>query len=205
MMTEARRPTRSELKRAAILAAARQEFEEKGFQGTSMDAISARAEVSKRTLYNHFASKEALFGQITECLWQQDDSLVYQAGEPLEPQLARLAENKLELMASPGYIGLARSVMGEYMRSPELAQAAMARFEETEDGATLWFRAAIEAGRLKPADPKVVAHQFYGLLKTFAFWPQLLAHQEAPTGEARDQVVADTVAMILARYGQTMP
>ncbi|MBY5990611.1 TetR/AcrR family transcriptional regulator [Ferrimonas balearica] len=199
-MSQSPRPTRSEQKRAAILAAARLEFEEKGFQGASMDGISARAEVSKRTLYNHFANKEALFGQITECLWQQDDALEYRPDAPLAEQLSALAVKKLDLMAAPGYIGLARSVMGEYMRSPELAQAAMARFEQSEDGASAWFAAAMADGRLAPGDPKVVAHQFYGLLKTFALWPQLLAHVPAPPPEARAALVADTVALILGRY-----
>ena len=54
----------SERKRQAILNAAISEFLANGFRGSSMDAISTRAEVSKRTVYNHFESKEALFQAI---------------------------------------------------------------------------------------------------------------------------------------------
>ena len=32
-----------------------------GFSNVSMDAIAERAEASKRTVYNHFENKEALF------------------------------------------------------------------------------------------------------------------------------------------------
>ncbi|CAM3438221.1 TetR/AcrR family transcriptional regulator [Parendozoicomonas haliclonae] len=201
-MPSSQKLTRSELKHSAILEAARLEFAEHGFQNTSMDGVSARAGVSKRTLYNHFSSKEELFDKITECLWKQDDSIVYCPKRPLKQQLRQLAEKKLELMASPGYVGLARSVMGEYMRSQEMAQAAMARFEENEDGVSIWFQAAMQDKRLREGDPKMIAHQFYGLLKTFALWPQLLAHQPAPTNEERDVIIEQSVDMILAYYQQ---
>ncbi|MET0129737.1 MAG: helix-turn-helix domain-containing protein, partial [Stenotrophomonas chelatiphaga] len=67
-MTLPDRPTRlTDRKRAAILDAAVAEFRAFGFAGTSMDRIAATAEVSKRTVYNHFASKDELF---TAILWQ---------------------------------------------------------------------------------------------------------------------------------------
>ena len=58
---EQRRTPRSLLKRSAVLAAAVAEFQELGFTGTSMDRVAQRAEVSKRTVYNHFPSKDDLF------------------------------------------------------------------------------------------------------------------------------------------------
>ena len=45
-------------KREAIIQAAIAEFRDNGFKVTSMDRIAARAEVSKRTVYNHFPSKD---------------------------------------------------------------------------------------------------------------------------------------------------
>ena len=51
-------------KRAAILDAAEAEFRQAGYEATSMDRIAASAGVSKRTVYNHFPSKEVLFAQI---------------------------------------------------------------------------------------------------------------------------------------------
>ena len=56
--------TRSEQKRAAVLAAAQAEFQEKGFALSSMDAIAARAAVSKRTVYNHFQVKKPCLMQL---------------------------------------------------------------------------------------------------------------------------------------------
>ena len=56
--------TLSEQKHLDILEAASNLFKECGFSDVSMDAIADRAGVSKRTVYNHFGSKEALFEAI---------------------------------------------------------------------------------------------------------------------------------------------
>ena len=48
-------------KRRAILEAARTVFGQGGFSRTSIDLVTAEAQVSKRTVYNHFSDKEDLF------------------------------------------------------------------------------------------------------------------------------------------------
>jgi TetR/AcrR family transcriptional repressor of mexJK operon len=55
---------RSEVKRAAILSAAWALFLADGYEGASVDAIAARADVSKRTVYDHFGGKEHLFSAV---------------------------------------------------------------------------------------------------------------------------------------------
>ncbi|MDZ4761428.1 MAG: TetR/AcrR family transcriptional regulator [Alphaproteobacteria bacterium] len=45
----------------AILWAAKSVFTQRGYELASMDEIAAKADMTKRTLYNHFASKETLF------------------------------------------------------------------------------------------------------------------------------------------------
>jgi TetR/AcrR family transcriptional regulator of autoinduction and epiphytic fitness len=51
--------------------AAIQEFDSHGFQKTSIDQIAKTANVSKRIVYNHFPSKDALFTEITAIMWEQ--------------------------------------------------------------------------------------------------------------------------------------
>src|SRR5215469_4754060 len=85
-------------KRAAIVAAAIDEFLAAGFDATSMDRIAASASVSKRTVYNHFPSKEALFAAILRQLWDASaggDTPAYRAREPLRAQLIELLLRKL--------------------------------------------------------------------------------------------------------------
>ncbi|WP_112133565.1 TetR/AcrR family transcriptional regulator [Glycomyces dulcitolivorans] len=69
--TPARR-AQAEAKRAAILDAAEELFVASGYELTSVDAIAARAKVSKRTVYDHFGDKQSLFwavlGRVDEIL-----------------------------------------------------------------------------------------------------------------------------------------
>lgn len=76
-------------KRQAIVEAAIAEFRSSGFESTSMDKIAATAGVSKRTVYNHFPSKDELFAQILHELWNSSAS---QAEQPYDPAV-RCASN----------------------------------------------------------------------------------------------------------------
>ncbi|TDR85216.1 TetR family transcriptional regulator [Enterovirga rhinocerotis] len=49
-----------------ILAAAQAEFARRGYDGARVDAITARAKVSKNLLYHHFGSKEDLYIRVLE-------------------------------------------------------------------------------------------------------------------------------------------
>lgn len=51
---------------ADILAAATREFGEKGFAGARIDEIAAATRTSKRMIYYHFGSKEALYLAVLE-------------------------------------------------------------------------------------------------------------------------------------------
>jgi TetR/AcrR family transcriptional repressor of mexJK operon len=58
------RRRRSEGKKTAILDAAETLFVTDGYERTTVDAVAARAQVSKRTVYNHFSDKEVIFLQV---------------------------------------------------------------------------------------------------------------------------------------------
>jgi AcrR family transcriptional regulator len=53
-------------KRAAILAAGLRVFGRDGYTRASIDLIAAEADVSSRTIYNHFGGKENLFHHVIE-------------------------------------------------------------------------------------------------------------------------------------------
>jgi|TARA_B100000676_G_C17445018_1_gene516105 TetR/AcrR family transcriptional regulator of autoinduction and epiphytic fitness len=62
--------TLSDLKREAIIQAATQAFQEFGVKGASMDKLAELANVSKRTVYNHFSTKEDLVMHLVTEQWQ---------------------------------------------------------------------------------------------------------------------------------------
>lgn len=63
---EPRRSGRSERKRTAMLDAAQALFLTEGYERTSVDAIAARAEVSKRTVYDHFGDKQRVYFAVVD-------------------------------------------------------------------------------------------------------------------------------------------
>ncbi|SFY12249.1 transcriptional regulator, TetR family [Janthinobacterium lividum] len=191
-------------KRVAIVDAAIAEFRDHGFDATSMDRIAATAAVSKRTVYNHFPSKDELFAEILQRMWESSVSqpaVPYVADQPLRPQVLALVEQKMELLCDPTFIDLARVIFGETIHSPERAQAMVARLNEKETGLNIWIRAAQQDGRIKAGETLEVAHLLMSPLKTFAFWPQITMG-EPLLGPARQREVAElAVDIFLCYYG----
>lgn len=201
----ARPPARlTDRKRAAILDAAVAEFRQSGYEVTSMDRIAATAGVSKRTVYNHFPSKEALFAEILQRLVERGVDgldLAYRSERPLRPQLMELVRQKLRLLHEEGFADLARVAIAAAIHSPERARDMVERMGEREEGLTTWIRAAAADGRLKTKDPVFASMQLQGLVKGFAFWPQVALGQPALTPTRQKQVADAAVDMFLSYYG----
>jgi TetR/AcrR family transcriptional regulator of autoinduction and epiphytic fitness len=199
----ANQPRLTDRKRAAVIAAAIEEFLAAGFDATSMDRIAARAGVSKRTVYNHFPSKEVLFAAILRQLWDSSDAgeaPAYSGSQPLRAQLLKLLLKKLSLLNDEAFLSLARVAIAAGIHSPERARDMVARMGEREEDLTVWIRAATADGRLKTSDPVFASHQLQGLVKAFAFWPQVTMGQR-PLNKAEQKQVAESAAdMFLARY-----
>lgn len=53
-------------RREQLIAVARQLFAERGFDGASIEEISARAKVSKPVVYEHFGGKEGLYAVVVD-------------------------------------------------------------------------------------------------------------------------------------------
>jgi TetR/AcrR family transcriptional regulator of autoinduction and epiphytic fitness len=67
---------------------------------------------------------------------------------------------------------------------------------------SVWVRPAAAAGRLSVTDPVFAANQLHGVVKAFAFWPQITMGQP-PLPEPAQQKVAESAAdMFLAYYAQ---
>ncbi|WP_439878018.1 TetR/AcrR family transcriptional regulator [Pseudomonas prosekii] len=190
-------------KREAIIQAAIAEFRANGFDITSMDKIAATADVSKRTVYNHFPSKEELFAEILNQLWARvtaEQETPYSPDQPLRDQLRQILMAKVQMMGDDNFLDLARVAIAATIHSPERAQNMITRMGKREEGLTLWIRAAQADGRLKAVAPEFAAQQVQGLLKSFAFWPQVSMGQNGLSAEVQSTVVESAMDMFLACY-----
>ena len=192
----------TERKKKQIIEAAMAEFQERGFAGASMDRISERAQVSKRTVYNHFASKEELFKAINQCLADQFNAAMdvpYNPELSVRDALLQLGRAEGDLLISPCFMNMARMIMSETIRDPNLAADMDARM--TKLGVVEEFMTrATQEGKLNVPDPKLAAMQFLGLIKSRGFFPNIYANRLA-TKEEMAAIIEDSVDMIVARYG----
>jgi TetR/AcrR family transcriptional repressor of mexJK operon len=120
------RRTASQRKREAVLDAAVELFLDGGFDGTSMDAVAARAGVSKTTVYAHFGDKVELFHAVTRrggaSLDLHLDEVMLAAADNAEERLTRIVFKVLEATTAPQFLAFLRVMVTEAVRRPELTE-----------------------------------------------------------------------------------
>jgi TetR/AcrR family transcriptional regulator, mexJK operon transcriptional repressor len=118
---------RSSVKRREILAAARSVFTAQGYLGTSMDAVAAAAGASKRTVYQYFTDKQALFAGVV--LETVDNG--YQHFKPAVTALAKVEPNDLaQALRQHARLTLAGIMTPEILQMRRLVMAEADRFPD---------------------------------------------------------------------------
>jgi TetR/AcrR family transcriptional regulator of autoinduction and epiphytic fitness len=187
-------------KREEILQAAAQVFGEEGFETTSMDRIAERANASKRTVYNHFPSKEELFQAVLAKFVADQQALKnisYDPKRSLEDQLSNFADSQIFLVNSPVRLGLSRVLATLFIRNPAKAAAARAEFAPPQDGLERWLREAVAAGRLEVANPALATQVFYAMIEGAFNYPALSGCFDPATADALKEELIQT---FLSRY-----
>jgi TetR/AcrR family transcriptional repressor of mexJK operon len=157
----------------AILTAAAAVFLEKGYLGTSVDEIAAKAGVSKQTIYTHFRNKDQLFADVVLGNADRADAFAgdmldrfHGAGaEDLEGGLRELARAYVRFVIRPDVIRLRRLVIAEAARFPELARTYHERVPERIYAAlAALFAELMQEGRLRRGDAETTAQHFVWLI-----------------------------------------
>jgi len=190
---------RTEKKRKDIIDAAIGEFKEQGFLGAKTTSIAKRANVSSRTLYNHFESKEALFDAISEIMLERNRSMQpvsYDPDRDFADQLKDALWRYVDVITEETAIGLNRMVLSELIRDLDRSRQFFTQTETHDDPMTQLIGEAMDAGVLRKADPIFATNQLLALTKNFFFWPEFFLG-ENPTPK---DVLDDCIAMFLAHY-----
>jgi TetR/AcrR family transcriptional regulator, mexJK operon transcriptional repressor len=168
---QAHRPV-DQAKQDAILASARDEFFEYGFESASIERIAAAANVSKVTIYNHFQNKENLFSAMvgSECRIMRGNLPAISDEEiPLRAELMNFAQSMMEFLSSPDIIRFDRRMAAEVERHPAMGELFLnAGPRLMQNMLTEMLAGEMERGRLDKADPKEAAAHLYGIVKGFA-------------------------------------
>jgi TetR/AcrR family transcriptional regulator of autoinduction and epiphytic fitness len=139
-----------------------------------MDRIAEIAGASKRTVYNHFPSKNELFQAVIDRFGAKMQSLKhirYDSARSLEVQLSEFADAELAVVEDPAWMGFIKVLLAVFMRDPALARKTMSRHMAGEDSMTAWIREAAQDGRLVVDDPALAARVFSAMLSGAFTWP----------------------------------
>ncbi|NGM20355.1 TetR/AcrR family transcriptional regulator [Roseomonas stagni] len=198
-----RRPGREPMPAAErsrlLIEAAEQVFLRDGYADANLDEVARLAGMSKRTLYQHFASKAALF-----------EACIAAALAPVHVDHAAeehdLAESLVAILRATGahllsarQVAIFRLVIAEGARTPELAEA-FHRVIVSKGASTLQRRIEREMrrGRLRLPDAEAAAKMLFGMALGSAHIKLLLGLKAAPEPQEVERLSRLAVDVFLA-------
>lgn len=189
-------------KRSAILEGAIDVFISTGYELASMDKIAETAGVSKRTVYNHFGSKENLFQAIVNDFLSQRQSLkaiTYNPKVSLEEQLLAFAHAEIFLIDSQRRLGLSRFLTTVFLQDIDYARATVSKYPPHYDVFLVWMAEAAKDQRIRADDLLMAGRVFYALVEGAITYPALFSN--GINHAAIKPILDEIVATFLARYG----
>ena len=197
--------TRSDIKREAIIHAATQAFQEFGVNGTSMDKLAELANVSKRTVYNHFSTKEELVMHLVTKQFEDAKLSVtveYDSSRDLAEQLCELILQDIEFTVTEEHLDIARVAIGHFFYEPDKLKDEVAQLKAQETALHRWLKTAKADNKIEFDDLNRVVDEIESLVKGQCFWPQLFKIEDIMSASRKRNVAKNTVALILSRYAK---
>ncbi len=191
-------------KRAAILAAARELFLAQGFERASMDAVAARAGVSKRTVYDYFGDKRTLFLTVVDQVVQVLSTTIETAIAEHLTEVADIEQALVGLASGVTLSAIGSSDYAELMRLLATESGTLGDLHaehwsaaEPEDVLAERFAVLHRQGLLDAPDSRLAADHFVAL----TLKPPATGHGLAANPETDDRWITDAVRAFLRAYG----
>ncbi|WP_433753952.1 TetR/AcrR family transcriptional regulator [Paenibacillus amylolyticus] len=191
-------------KRAKIIVAARDLFLSDGFDRSSVDAVAAKAGVSKRTVYDYYGDKQNLLLAVVE---ESSVAVLEMIERGITDHLLEFEDLQQALIlfceqivasanGSADYMALIRLVMVEEANLPE---SFFERLDKaTEEGIMRRFTEFAQEGLIDVPDPKMATKHFAALTILLVF------NQPRRTGsmavEQTRRIIAEGVRVFLSAY-----
>lgn len=164
----------------SLLAVAVGVFNTRGYDGTTMEHLSAAAGISKSSIYHHVAGKEDLLQRALD----RALTALFQILEEVDPEasaideLAAVVRRSVQtLMRELPYVTLLLRVRG----NSRVERAAMQRRREFDVQVVELVRLALHDGEVtSPVDPALTTRLIFGLVNSVAEWYRPERGMEAP-------------------------
>lgn len=184
-----------------ILAAATRLFLERGFGDTSMDEVALQANVSKRTIYDKFANKQALFAAVIQSLCEKitvPEILINADDDDVESVLNRFGVWFLAQIYSREQVSLFQTVINDSRRFPEVGEMMFfGPVRRTQDAVAQYLARQARKGRLDIDDPSMAAAFLVGMLKTDVHMMLLFGQPRKNAVKDGQKAVAAAVKLFL--------
>ncbi|MDT4902723.1 MAG: hypothetical protein QOH52_739 [Pseudonocardiales bacterium] len=169
--TEPRRRGRPGHDLESVLATSVAVFNERGFDGTSIDDLGRRLGISKSAIYHHVESKDALLGlALDRALVGLEDvaASVRKLDGPAVERLEILLRASVRVLVDRlPYVTLLLRVRG----NSEVERQALTRRRRIDRLGADLVKQAVAAGDLRPdVDPAVTARLLFGMVNSLTEW-----------------------------------
>lgn len=158
-----------EARRSQILEAAARVFAEKGFHRAKIKEIASVAGIAEGTIYNYFGSKEELLSAMLDRFAFASLKEVFSSQEDVAPEelLKQVFRDRLKFIRTHHHLFL--GMFPEVMANRELRNVLLSEqiFPLMEQGEKV-IRGGIEAGQLRPVNPRLFTRLAMGALLGFA-------------------------------------
>ncbi|MFM0648563.1 TetR/AcrR family transcriptional regulator [Paraburkholderia bryophila] len=192
-------------KRDQILDAATRVFLQHGYEGTSMDRVATESGAARRTLYNQFDGKEALFEAMTARIWASfpvfDITRDEESLRDPKVGLTRLGHAVSNFWIPAEAVAFLRMVITEGPRFPALTKTFFEKGKAPAmDAVATYLEALAKRKLVKIRNSKLAARQFLGLIDEPLLWVRVVGIDEIHSQQERDVVVENAVDMFLGFY-----
>ena len=175
----------------SLLAVAVQTFNERGYDGTSMEDLSRRLGITKSAIYHHVRSKDELLQLAMDRALEglaQVAAEVSASPAPAVERLEQLVRGSVRVLAQRlPYVTVLLRVRG----NTDVERAALARRRELDRLVTRLVRQARDDGDLRAdCDPATTARLLFGTVNSLVDWWQ-------PKGPASTEQLAEAVTALV--------
>lgn len=204
--TQSKRMDRN-TRREAILKATLEIFNEKGYEGTSLNAIIKRVGGSKRNFYTEFGGKEGLFrALLSERVERQiqEQALDDAVEKDLRATLLGMARRMVRGFSDPELLALYRFMVQDGIRFPGVVKAfyEVAHLRGEAYIASLLEKAADRGEVRLYGDPSVMAGHFLSMLHGGPLYELLFNIRDELTSADADAFVGSAVDLFLNGIGE---
>jgi len=199
---EARHPRAipDHVRRAMLLAAAEDMFLTRGYAGTTMSDIARAANMSKKTIYQVFASKTELFRALLLDRLTVPALLPSVEAQPPEAALEHMLRHLAKQVLAPNHVALCRLVLASAGKLPEVSKIFKDHCLRLEENLGAWLGAQAARGVFRLPDLPEAVSMLVSLAIGAFHWRQLAEIGGPPTEQMVSARIHSAIAIFMREF-----